>query len=1295
MICNYDQNGRLISTTDAFGKTVKLTHSIADRTETVTDRMGNQTIHSYDTRGNVTSTTDAHGNTSYITYDDNNNELTTTNPLGNVTLYTYDSSNNRTSVTDALGNTSRFTYDSYGNQLTSTDPLGNTSTNTYDSKGNLLSSTNALGQTSSMEYDSNGNLTATYDALGNLTSSFGYDGSGNMINTTNAAGFLREFDYDANGNQTDTSYAWSDPAGILPDRTVTTQTEYNSAGQVTSIVDPEGNTTSTLYNEIGKPYQTTGKLGNITKTTYDDRGNIVETQYADGTVSRTAYDANGRGYITQDRHVLNTAANGSQVFYNAIGQVVRSERLSNVKITVTDNNGNISAVPDLTNSTQVSFSLTEYDRAGRVIKSTDAEGNISRTEYDVIGRTSAVIDALGNRTTYEYDIAGRQVLVRDALGRETKFEYDALGRRVRTIFADGTYTAVEYNILGQKIKQTDQSGISSEFSYDEFGRLAKVTKPPVDNGSGTLVSPVYSYSYDMYGRQTKITDPKLSETTFTYDALGRQLSRTLPMGQTESQTYNSLGQLATKTDFKGQTTKFTYDNYGRLEYKLFYATGASVASEIIHLTYDDLGRPNQIVKEVGGTTERETTYTYDSFSRVIKIVNPEGTINYEYDSLTGRKTKTYTAKSEQTYSYDELSRLKTVTVVKRNGQTLSTPEVTTYNYTVVGSRSSVELPNGVKTEYVYNNLNRLTKLTHFNTSNEILSSYEYTLAPNGHRTAVAEQSRTAAPALSPPYNRNITYQYDAMNRLVKEVSECDDTNQPELTYSSEYSYDLTGNRKNYSVTNDSVTTTINYTYNDNDQLETEISDANGTTTYNYDANGSLISKTGQDSSYTYTYNLQNRLSHAVIDRMENGNAVAITSDYTYNVGGIRVKANSIVNGAEQNRIFLLDSGFTGYSQVFEESATVGGDLTKSYTLGDDILTQSTDEGIKHFLYDGHGSTRLLADNTGTVTDSYTYDAYGIMLGGNPQSTVNQASTDILYSGEQFDNNLQMQYLRARYYNQNTGGFNRLDPFNGNMGDPQSLHKYAYCHGNPVNSIDPTGLAVYFVLRSFDDSSATKRWASFKAGSGHGYLLTTSFDDKNERNHNPLKSGYATRYTFSWHPSSWNYADGSGKGKYTRTPGRIWLNHPADLKPKNYEIYLITTNSYKQKALESTISSWIRGDKVGYEYGDPQAEPTNLKNEIGKIRHKSVPLHGGIYYSLFEQNCVWWATIMLLQNGISIPKDTEKVISKFNGGFGAANEVLSMKRSKYKVNYMDTLKPKPNTVGGKFIDLSTIISPIMF
>ena len=78
-----------------------------------------------------------------------------------------------------------------------------------------------------------------------------------------------------------------------------------------------------------------------------------------------------------------------------------------------------------------------------------------------------------------------------------------------------------------------------------------------------------------------------------------------------------------------------------------------------------------------------------------------------------------------------------------------------------------------------------------------------------------------------------------------------------------------------------------------------------------------------------------------------------------------------------------------------------------------------------------------------------------MLGGNPTSA-SPADTSMLYAGEQFDTSLQMYYNRARYYDQNIGRFNRMDPYAGNTQDPQSLHKYLYCHANPVNGTDPSG-----------------------------------------------------------------------------------------------------------------------------------------------------------------------------------------------------------------------------------------------
>ena len=89
----------------------------------------------------------------------------------------------------------------------------------------------------------------------------------------------------------------------------------------------------------------------------------------------------------------------------------------------------------------------------------------------------------------------------------------------------------------------------------------------------------------------------------------------------------------------------------------------------------------------------------------------------------------------------------------------------------------------------------------------------------------------------------------------------------------------------------------------------------------------------------------------------------------------------------------------------------------------------------------------------------TFAAGGETLAVLDSSGTIQATTvlsSLGYSGEFFDAAAQQQYLRARFYNPANGRFNRLDPFAGNTQDPQSLHKFAYVHGDPIQGVDPTG-----------------------------------------------------------------------------------------------------------------------------------------------------------------------------------------------------------------------------------------------
>jgi RHS repeat-associated protein len=104
-----------------------------------------------------------------------------------------------------------------------------------------------------------------------------------------------------------------------------------------------------------------------------------------------------------------------------------------------------------------------------------------------------------------------------------------------------------------------------------------------------------------------------------------------------------------------------------------------------------------------------------------------------------------------------------------------------------------------------------------------------------------------------------------------------------------------------------------------------------------------------------------------------------------------------------------------------------------------------------YVYDGGGSVRQLTNSNGTVTDEYEYDAYG-----NSFTKSGTTPNNYLYRGEQYDADLSLYYLRARYYNPATGRFLSRDPEDGVPTEPATLHKYDYAGSNPVNAMDPTG-----------------------------------------------------------------------------------------------------------------------------------------------------------------------------------------------------------------------------------------------
>jgi RHS repeat-associated protein len=190
-------------------------------------------------------------------------------------------------------------------------------------------------------------------------------------------------------------------------------------------------------------------------------------------------------------------------------------------------------------------------------------------------------------------------------------------------------------------------------------------------------------------------------------------------------------------------------------------------------------------------------------------------------------------------------------------------------------------------------------------------------------------------------------------------------------------------------------------------------------------------------SYTQNWDFDNRL-------LSTAHSGGGTISYLYDAAGIRIGQTAPGTGTLTS--YLVDEN-TAYARVLAEST---GSTVTSYDYGADLARMDLCGGTcYYYIYDGLGSTRALADNTGTVQQSINYDAYG-----QPDQT--SPLTSFLFNGQQYDPLTKLYYLRARYYNPFHGRFLSQDPFLGVAFSPPTLHRYGYSSSDPANRVDPSG-----------------------------------------------------------------------------------------------------------------------------------------------------------------------------------------------------------------------------------------------
>ncbi len=335
----------------------------------------------------------------------------------------------------------------------------------------------------------------------------------------------------------------------------------------------------------------------------------------------------------------------------------------------------------------------------------------------------------------------------------------------------------------------------------------------------------------------------------------------------------------------------------------------------------------------------------------------------------------------------------------------------------------------------YDTRNRLTNLGVTGTVSGAagaIASYAYTLDASGHRTGVTELS-----------GRNVAYGYDNLYRLTSETI-ASDPNAVNGVVS--YVYDAVGNRKQKTSTLPGYPGGL-LNYNPSAALRAGANDQLATDTY--DSDGNTIGSGANTGVNGYVYDFENHLIQQ--------SGISIVYDGDGN------RASKTVGGATTT--YLVDTRSpTGYAQVLQETfngargATY--ELSHTYVYGLEQISErryyfANNQGNyanAYYVHDGHGSVRALTDPTGTVTDTYDYDAFGNLI-----HSTGTTPNNYLYSGEQYDPDLNLYYNRARYLNTSTSRFLTADPSEGQSDDPASIHRYLYARDNPVSLFDPAGL----------------------------------------------------------------------------------------------------------------------------------------------------------------------------------------------------------------------------------------------
>jgi len=831
---------------------------------------------------------------------------------------------------------------------------------------------------------------------------------------------------------------------------------------------------------------------------------------------------------TRDKTVYSFSAHSPNVLTS-----IRDRYGNTVEIRRITEGGNISQVRS-PNGRVLNF---EYDGGKRITRIRDSAGRVVKYEYDSQGRLWRVTFPDQRVERYEYDTQHRMTKVIDRRGHTMLInEYDANSRVSKQTLADGSFWGFDYTLdgrgkvartnitnprgyvtqvsfnergyvtqtieaLGQPEQQTyafvrddhtnyrlsivDPLNRRTRFDFNYRGMITRVTKL---DGTPDAISASFEYD-DAFSQLTRYTDPLNHSTTLNYDTSGSLIAVTNALSHTLTASYDSAGRLETLTNAIGKTSSIGYE-----------------AGDVATIT-DPLGRTTSLFTDaIGrrmGTQDGAGRHSVerDAIGRILKSVNARGeTASMTYDEngnlLTVRDPRDL---SSHVFTYDERNRL--VTYTDPLGKT------ETYGYDDNGNVTSRIDRKGQTTTYAYDALDRIRSVTY----------------DDGASLVIVWDAGDRPRQLIDNVNGTIALDYDDLNRLTRELSPqgqveyqyddagrrtlmtvagfapvsyaYDDVNQLKRVEQNgravDFTYDAAGRRATITAPNGIVAT---FDFDDANQLLSLVYDLGttriGDVSYVYDAGGRRIGQGGSLakllSSPTVTssaYDAANRLTtwgSNTLTYDDNGNVTSIGSTtYTWNardqlVASSDGAASFGYDALKRRHSRTVSGSTTGYTHDGSNPVVVDGDFLLSGFGFDEVYAQISASGSTSYVKDGLGSARLLTDDNGATTASYSYGPYG--------QTAKTGSDDaaLQFTGRENDGATGLYYFRARYYSPALQRFLSEDP----AGFAGGLNLYAYVGGDPIGYTDPTGeLPVPLITGGIGAATATLGYVAGRMAHG--------------------------------------------------------------------------------------------------------------------------------------------------------------------------------------------------------------------